>query len=111
MPGSSVKPATPLTDGEHEHRRGAVDCVACRDLLGARLQEVLGLGVAFGLGARRMEKIEPTGALTCDVARPVERVEDQQVFAALVLGRDVARLLHLLGGNAGEHARPLRASG
>ena len=49
----------------------------------------------------------PDRDVDVDIARPVERVEHQQVLAAGVGGRDLVRPIHLLRSHAGQMTRPL----
>jgi hypothetical protein len=91
-------------DGDHELGLRAVDRVAGADLPCAGLEE----NVLLGRGALRRQhrKNRADGHVHVDIARPVERVEQQQVVAARVRHRNAHRLVHLLGGHGRQSAAP-----
>jgi len=101
----------PVADAEHEQRRRTVERIAGGDLGRARLQEVrLGdIPAAVDDGSGRAQDREDAADrhVDVDVARSVERIEDQQVLAARIGRRDLARFRHLLRCHAREVAVPL----
>jgi hypothetical protein len=108
MSRSSVKPCA-VADGQHEHRRGTVKRVAGGDLLRAGLQKI-SRGRRAGttiLRAAQDRKDAADRQVDVDVRRTVERVENQQILAARIFGRNRIDILHFLGGHRRQVAPPL----
>ena len=95
-------------DGQHQHRRRAVDRVAGRHLRGGR---AAGSRPHGGRRSRRAcaqhREDRADRDVDVDVRRAVERVEHQQVLAAPVSRRNRQRLLDLLRRHRRHAAAPL----
>src|SRR3569623_767897 len=93
--------------GDHQHGGRPVQRVTGADLLGAGLQEVFGGDFFFTFGRFQDREDRAHRDVDVDVARAVERIEQQQVLALRVLRGDGQDLVHFLRGHAREVARPV----
>ena len=99
-----------VADRQHQHRRWAVDGVAGGDLLAAGLQELRGLGILARARRAQHREDRTHRHVDVDVGRAIERIEREQVLAALVARRERDRRLVLLRDHAGELAAPVRGA-
>ena len=95
---------------DHEHGRRSVDGEPRRHLPAAGLQKRLLLGLAvLAIGGLRAAQHREDGAdrnVDVDIGGAVQRVDEQQILAALVRLGDRHRTLDLLGGERREVAAP-----
>ena len=92
---------------EHQHRRWSVQRVSRGDLLASRAAEN---PRSLARRARRMAqngKDRRHRNVYVDVRRAIERIENQQIAAALEFLRNGVGLLEFLGGHARQHSTPL----
>jgi hypothetical protein len=91
---------------EHEHGGRAVDGIARADLAGAGLQEIAGLRVLARRGSAQHREDAAHRHVHVDVGGAVQRVEQEQVFAARVLRRQRIRRFQFLGQHASQVSTP-----
>ncbi len=107
MSRSSVKPTTPWPMVSISSVCGSVHRVAGAHLLRCRAAGRRSRpGSVTPVRALQHREDRADRHVDVDVARPVERVVQQQVLAARIGDRDADRAVHLLGGHAGEVAAP-----
>ncbi len=100
-----------VAESQNQHGLRAVDGVAGGNLLGPRLQEgfLAECVVLTETGIRAAQHGED-GAdrdVDVDIARAVQRVEDQQIGTLRVLAGNLVGVVHFLGRHAGQVAAPL----
>ena len=99
-----------VADGQHQHRAGTVDGIAGGDLGAPGLEEILRDNVPAGLdhvvrGAQHREDTAHRD-VDVDVAGTVQRDRSAADICRADGRAGSGRALHLLGGDAGELARP-----
>ncbi len=92
--------------GQHQHGGRAVDSVTRSDLLHAGAQ-VVGHGGVADLGVAQHRKNGADRDVDVGVTRPVERIENEHVGAALEFLRQGVRVVHFFGRHASDQAAPL----
>ncbi len=94
--------------GQHQQRLRAIDGIAGRHLAGAGLQEI-GLGhvaPGAGLGRAQHRKDRADRQVHVDVARPVDGIEHQQVFALGETARNGMERFHFFRRHRGQLPAP-----
>src|SRR4029077_14779094 len=89
---------------EDQHGRRPIDRISSAQLLRSRLQKVRLGGQRRSVGSLEDGENASHRGIDVDVAGAVERIEGQQISAAVVFGGYLVRLLAILGNHAGEVA-------
>ncbi len=93
--------------GEHELGLRAIDAIAGGNLLAAGLEKMLLGDVGGVFGNLQHGKDGADGDVHVDIGRAIERVEQQQVFAARVVLGDREHGVHFFRGHGGQMSAPL----
>ena len=92
--------------GQYQKGLGAIEGIAGRNLLTTGLQEIGFGGVGFAFRHREHRKNGADGNVDVDIARSVQRIEEQQVIAVRIGFRDGMDRFHFLGSDSGQIAAP-----
>ena len=109
--GIERKSMHPMAHRQHQHGTGPIQGVASGHLPITRLQKVSGLYIAATvhhfLGRPQHRKNAAHGAINLNVAGAIDWIEQQQVFAARLVSRNLVRGFQLFGHHARQVSGPV----